>query len=147
MAAPSGETVVVPRNFRLLAELEKGEKADGAMNHVSYGLNDPEEDSMMCYWNGTILGPNNTAFEGRIYSLAITCDESYPEKPPVIKFRTRVNLPCVGQDGSVDQRGIGVMAHWKREHTIEDCLHGIFKVMADPSCRKLQQPPESSPEY
>ena len=35
---------------------------------------------MMCYWNGTILGPNNTAFEGRIYSLAITCDESYPVK-------------------------------------------------------------------
>ena len=28
---------------------------------------------MMINWNGTIIGPNGTPFEGRIYSLQIEC--------------------------------------------------------------------------
>ena len=54
----------VPRNFRLLDELEKGEKAlgDGA---VSYGLRN--DDPMMTNWTGTIIGPANVS--SSIFSL------------------------------------------------------------------------------
>jgi hypothetical protein len=57
---PSSTTVTamaakIPRNFRLLEELEKGEKGLGA-EACSYGLADGE-DMMMSNWNGTILGP------------------------------------------------------------------------------------------
>jgi ubiquitin-conjugating enzyme E2 variant len=42
---------------------------------------------MMSAWNGTIIGPGHTVHENRIYSLKITCGESYPDAPPRVQVR------------------------------------------------------------
>ena len=88
---------VMPRSFRLLEELEKGEKgtSDG---YVSYGMADAE-DIQMHNWNGTIIGPGSTVHDGRIYTVHIHCSDNYPDRAPTVRFLTRVNLSCV--DGSV----------------------------------------------
>ena len=52
---PGGETVIVPRNFKLLEELEKSEKGQGDMS-ISFGLVD-SGDTFLTDWNGGILGP------------------------------------------------------------------------------------------
>ncbi|KZT07510.1 UBC-like protein [Laetiporus sulphureus 93-53] len=133
----------VPRNFRLLEELEKGEKGIGD-GSCSYGLEDGD-DIMMSHWNGTIIGPGHTVHENRIYSLKIICGDEYPDRPPTVQFVSRVNLPFVSQvDGKVDPSKLNVLAHWNRNCSLETVLVEIRKEMASFNNRKLPQPPEGS---
>ena len=52
--------IAVPRNFRLLEELERGEKGIGD-GTVSYGMDDAD-DIYMQSWTGTVIGPPNVRF-------------------------------------------------------------------------------------
>lgn len=92
--ASSGEVVIVPRNFRLLEELENMEKGKTADMSVSFGLVD-SDDITLSHWQCTILGPMNSPVENRIISLLVHCGEKYPSEPPVVKFQTKVNVPFV----------------------------------------------------
>jgi len=133
----------VPRNFRLLEELEKGEKGIGD-GSCSYGLEDGD-DILMSNWTGTLIGPGHTVHENRIYSVKIICDEYYPDKPPSVKFLSRVNLPFVNQTtGDVDPRELHVLRDWSRAKSIETILVEIRKEMASFNNRKLPQPPEGT---
>ncbi|KEG15013.1 ubiquitin-conjugating enzyme-like [Trypanosoma grayi] len=135
--------VEVPRNFRLLEELENGEKALGSNQNVSVGINGTD-DIYLHNWNGTIVGPLGTTFEHRILSLEIYCDEDYPSKPPHIKFISRVNLPCVNADGTVDKAKFHLFKNWERRYTMENCLAELRREMTQPGNKKLPQPEEGS---
>ena len=91
--AGSGEVIVVPRNFRLLDELEKAEKGHGDMT-VSLGLVE-SDDVYMRNWQCTMLGPMGSPVDSRIISCAIHTGDRYPDQPPEVQFQTKVNFPFV----------------------------------------------------
>lgn len=134
---------LVPRNFRLLEELERGEKGIGD-GTVSYGMDDAD-DIYMRSWTGTIIGPHNTVHEGRIYQLKLFCDKDYPDRPPTVRFHSRINMTCVNPEtGLVDQRKFNLLSNWRREYTMENILIQLKKEMATSHNRKLVQPPEGT---
>jgi ubiquitin-conjugating enzyme E2 variant len=132
--------VEVPRNFRLLEELEHAEKGN-CCGYVSYGLQQPD-DVMLREWNATIFGPQGTAFDNRIMTLAISCGDYYPREPPTVRFITRVVLPGVGPRGEVDLRKF--FPSWHPATTMERVLMEIRKEMSSPASRAVKQPPEGS---
>ncbi|XP_009626549.1 ubiquitin-conjugating enzyme E2 variant 1B-like [Nicotiana tomentosiformis] len=145
MGSEGSSKVVVPRNFRLLEELERGEKGIGD-GTVSYGMDDAD-DVFMQSWTGTIIGPPNTVHEGRIYQLKLFCGKEYPDEPPGVRFQTRINMSCVNYEtGVVEPRLFPMLADWKRENTMEDILMQLKKEMMSPQNRKLSQPSDGNEE-
>ena len=96
MAASSGEVVIVPRNFKLLEELEKAEKGNTEMT-VSYGLVE-SDDITLSNRQCTILGAPNSNLENRIISLLVFCPPEYPTVAPTVKFQTKLNYPFIVRD-------------------------------------------------
>ena len=57
----------------------------------------PREDNILL-WDAVICGPFDTPFDGGKFKLTIQFSEDHPDKPPVIKFVSKMFHPNIFEE-------------------------------------------------
>eukprot|EP00877_Chromochloris_zofingiensis_P002185 jgi/Chrzof1/11968/Cz06g16130.t1 len=91
----------------------------------------PSSDESMYTWTATIFGPDDTPWEGGLFSLRITFTERYPDKPPRVRFTCPMFHPNVYDDGTVCLDII--QDQWSPCHNICTLLTSIRSLLNDPN--------------
>jgi len=89
------------------------------------------EDNLMV-WTATIFGPDDSPWEGGIYSLRIIFTDEYPSKPPKeVRFTTEMFHPNIYADGHLCLDII--QDKWSPTYTICSLLTSIQSLLTDPN--------------
>lgn len=75
---------------------------------------------------------------GGIYSLRLTFCDRYPEKPPKVRFTTKMFHPNVYVDGNICLDVIA--AKWSPSYTVSSILTSIQSLLTDPNVQSPANP-------
>ena len=65
------------------------------------GVSGAPSDNNIMLWNAVIFGPHDTPFEDGTFKLTIEFTEEYPNKPPTVRFVSKMFHPNVYADGGI----------------------------------------------
>ncbi|PRT54858.1 Ubiquitin-conjugating enzyme E2 2 [Wickerhamiella sorbophila] len=87
------------------------------------------EDILM--WNAVIIGPDDTPFEDGTFRLILKFDESYPTKPPVVRFLSEMFHPNVYPSGELC---LDILQNrWSPTFDVSAILTSIQSLLNDPN--------------
>ena len=81
---------------RLLKDLKKLESEDS-----NTGITATPDENSLFRWKAVIFGPDETEWEGGVFHLILEFSDDYPNKPPKVKFLTKMFHPNIYNDGSI----------------------------------------------
>ena len=106
---------------------ELREVKDNAIVGCSAG---PHEDNIF-HWKGTIVGPEDTPYEGGVFDLDILFPNDYPFRAPVVKFTTPIYHCNISESGLIC---LDILKDkWSPVLTISKILLSISSLLSDPN--------------
>jgi len=119
--------------LRLLADLKAIQKDPPTGCSAS-----PLTADDLSVWNATIFGPEDTPWEGGVFSLRLSFGEDYPVRPPRVRFTCDMFHPNVYDDGGLCLDVI--QERWSPCQNICSVLLSIQSLLMDPNCSSPANP-------
>ncbi|VDM25290.1 unnamed protein product [Toxocara canis] len=90
----------------------------------------PTEDNILM-WEAIIFGPQDTPFEDGTFKLTLEFTEEYPNKPPTVKFISKMFHPNVYADGSIC---LDILQNrWSPTYDVAAILTSIQSLLDEPN--------------
>lgn len=91
----------------------------------------PLNDDNLYIWGATISGPDDSPWEGGLYSVRLVFPDNYPEKPPKVRFTTEMFHPNVYADGSIC---LDILQNrWSPTYDVSAILTSIQSLLDEPN--------------
>lgn len=91
----------------------------------------PVSDLNIFEWTATLIGPEDSPYEGGIFLLSINFPNNYPFKPPKINFNTKIYHPNINSSGAICLDILN--SQWSPALTISKTLLSISSLLTDPN--------------
>ena len=88
-------------------------------------------DDDIYHWEGTIIGPTKTVYEGGVFTLDIQFPKNYPFKPPKVRFQTKIYHPNINSGGFICLDFF--KENWSPALTISKVLLSVCSLLTDPN--------------
>mmetsp|Transcript_33031 Transcript_33031/g.51653 ORF Transcript_33031/g.51653 Transcript_33031/m.51653 type:complete len:149 (-) Transcript_33031:47-493(-) len=107
------------------------EYAEFRKDPPAYTSAGPVNDSDMMNWKATIIGPEDSPYQGGVFSLNIHFPADYPFKPPKMVFTTKIYHPNISSSGGIC---LDILKdQWSPALTISKVLLSICSLLTDPN--------------
>ncbi|CAI9109644.1 OLC1v1009503C1 [Oldenlandia corymbosa var. corymbosa] len=95
------------------------------------GISGAPFDNNIMLWNAVIFGPDDTPWDGGTFRLTLQFTEDYPNKPPTVRFISRMFHPNIYADGSIC---LDILQNqWSPIYDVAAILTSIQSLLCDPN--------------